>query len=702
MKRTKTLIWSIVTLIIVGALAAGGVWAYRNWPDIKAWITDITGPVKPDIKTERTVILESEDENKGTVGKLDAEKYKKDTIVKLEAFPKDGYTFSGFYDGETLLNQLTPYSYTVSKDVKIIARFFKATVVTEEKRIYADFEISQNTIKKYIGSAEVVNIPASYSIETEPATDTATNFNNLLKQSSSWTGEVTITDASGNKIFSGQASSLNFSSGDAMEKFISATYPLTINYSKEIAIEGNDILIKNIGVEAFAANQNVKEIVVPEGIEYYYDRVFSNCPNLEKVNIPSSIKLIYAGNFKRCPKLLVTTNNSTYISENGTIYNKDKTWVLAVNPLATSYVFPASVDSLPEFNNNYIENIECQATQVQTFLEAYNCPNLKNIKINYVHTKEFLDHFSNLPALETFTVTVAQDWTEADLQAATGSSVRLITPTSEIDYDFSAIPEDAFFNIYEDGTAQLCRYGNFFPVETLVIPKSFSINILSEETYTLTDNDNPEFGELDPNSKFTLVATGQNGDELFRGGNFQAFDQTRLHWELPVTLNITYYELIPGTGYTVTSIGNDPYGLFEVEGCDEVKKIIIPNTITQIGTGCFRHLQALEEVVFETGNARLEQIGDESFADNLNLKTVHLPRYVGSIGLNVFSTYDEGQLTDIYFDDPYTWGMSETTIADNAFSLQGTVKHEIVVHVPANLVAAFQASAWNIFQIVGY
>ncbi len=44
-----------------------------------------------------------------------------------------------------------------------------------------------------------------------------------------------------------------------------------------------------VGKEAFAGNQTVKKIVVPEGVAELRDRAFADCPNLTEVRIPLSI-----------------------------------------------------------------------------------------------------------------------------------------------------------------------------------------------------------------------------------------------------------------------------------------------------------------------------------------------------------------------------------------------------------------------------
>ena len=64
---------------------------------------------------------------------------------------------------------------------------------------------------------------------------------------------------------------------------------------ENLIIEGN----KLIGIK----NKLIKEIAIPEGIEYIVDNVFIDYENLEKVTLPSSLKRIASETFENCGNL---------------------------------------------------------------------------------------------------------------------------------------------------------------------------------------------------------------------------------------------------------------------------------------------------------------------------------------------------------------------------------------------------------------
>lgn len=61
--------------------------------------------------------------------------------------------------------------------------------------------------------------------------------------------------------------------------------------------------IKQIGEYAFAENQKVTEVIIPEGIETIGRNVFYSCENLETVKIPDSVTVIGENAFIRCLSL---------------------------------------------------------------------------------------------------------------------------------------------------------------------------------------------------------------------------------------------------------------------------------------------------------------------------------------------------------------------------------------------------------------
>lgn len=121
------------------------------------------------------------------------------------------------------------------------------------------------------------------------------------------------------------------------------TVPLT-----KLTIPGN---VKTIGENAFANGVALKEIILEEGIETIgssaFDLAFSVTEEVSPVTIPASVTNIDGNVFSGCTQLQaidVAEGSGHYASEDGVLYNKDKT-TLIIYPAgkAGEAVIPASV-----------------------------------------------------------------------------------------------------------------------------------------------------------------------------------------------------------------------------------------------------------------------------------------------------------------------------------------------------------------------
>ena len=99
------------------------------------------------------------------------------------------------------------------------------------------------------------------------------------------------------------------------------------------ACEVNDLYIPNsvkeIGDYSFYGSTNVKgKIYLPEGLISMGSQSFSQCGISGEVNIPSSVTSIKSSSFfnaEYITKINVDSNNLNYSSQDGILYNKDKT-----------------------------------------------------------------------------------------------------------------------------------------------------------------------------------------------------------------------------------------------------------------------------------------------------------------------------------------------------------------------------------------
>jgi len=117
-----------------------------------------------------------------------------------------------------------------------------------------------------------------------------------------------------------------------------------------IPSEINGVPVKTIKDEAFQNCSGVTSVVIPDSVTTIGSAAFRGCTGLCDVTIPASVTSIQWRPFAYCSGLtsiVVETANRVYCSENGVLFNKNKTY-LAQFPggKAGSYAIPNSVTQL--------------------------------------------------------------------------------------------------------------------------------------------------------------------------------------------------------------------------------------------------------------------------------------------------------------------------------------------------------------------
>ncbi|WP_295156745.1 leucine-rich repeat domain-containing protein, partial [uncultured Ruminococcus sp.] len=89
--------------------------------------------------------------------------------------------------------------------------------------------------------------------------------------------------------------------------------------------------VTTISFNAFSGCSSLTDVTLPNGLTRICRDAFSVCGSLEKINIPASVTSIEKAAFANCIKLKsidVDEKNSNYSSDDGVLFNKDKTALL--------------------------------------------------------------------------------------------------------------------------------------------------------------------------------------------------------------------------------------------------------------------------------------------------------------------------------------------------------------------------------------
>ena len=215
-----------------------------------------------------------------------------------------------------------------------------------------------------------------------------------------------------------------------------ATIPATVSYESE------NYTVTSIASEAFSQNETITEITISEGITSIGDNTFSQCYALTAVNIPASLTNIGDWVFDACTALTqinVASGNTAYCSENGILFNKDKTTLICypAGKQETDYTIPSSVTVI---GKNAFSNCAAITTLTipagVTIIEDYAfyfCTALAEMTVLATVPPTITDEGvfycvdNNIPvyvpAASLAAYQAAEVWKEFNLQAISGSAV---------------------------------------------------------------------------------------------------------------------------------------------------------------------------------------------------------------------------------------------------------------------------------------
>ena len=115
--------------------------------------------------------------------------------------------------------------------------------------------------------------------------------------------------------------------------------------------------LRTIGDQAFWSANMLREVVFPDGLETIGAGVFTNC-SLDSVYIPASVSSIDDTAFGSCGKFIVASDNLSYKSENGVLFDKNGTTLIRYpDDATTSYTIPNSVVIIGDFAFAYTTNL---------------------------------------------------------------------------------------------------------------------------------------------------------------------------------------------------------------------------------------------------------------------------------------------------------------------------------------------------------
>ena len=196
----------------------------------------------------------------------------------------------------------------------------------------------------------------------------------------------------------------------------SYTIPKTVTAIAEYAFYGLEKLetvntsnVKKIGDYAFAYS-SIKEVVCGNAVETMGEGAFAGCENMKTLKVPAGVIKIGSEAFSDKCDVTIDENNKKYISENGVLFNKDKTTLIrySANNTADTYTIPSTVTKISNFafcSNDYLVNITFPENLKTIGDCAFNgCDNLKSVSLSKNITSIGDTAFGSCDSLKKLTI----------------------------------------------------------------------------------------------------------------------------------------------------------------------------------------------------------------------------------------------------------------------------------------------------------
>ncbi len=376
----------------------------------------------------------------------------------------------------------------------------------------------------------------------------------------------------------------------------------------------NSIIIENgvtsIGNQAFRSFTNLAKVTIPSSVKSIGYLAFAYCPSLKSITIPSGVETIDARAFFYCPilsEINVDKSSSAYASENGVLFNKNKTELLTypMGKHGASYTIPNGVASIGGSAFSYCDSLTSvsipnSVTSVGNYA-FYECRNLKSVTIPNSVTSIGDEAFEDCESLTS--VAIPDGVTSiGDRAFSTCRGLTSVTiPDSIVSIDYCAF----------DGCNKLSTVNYGGTVERW---KSIdNISFLQNSTIHCTDGTLYPHGTCGENVTWKL---DENGTLTISGkGDMKNYKMESNYAPWKNRDGMIKSAVIEDG---VASVGN--YAFF---GCRNLTSVKVPDSIDSIGDHAFDEADSLSDVYYSGTMAQWEKIDIRSSNGNLKKATIH-------------------------------------------------------------------------------
>ncbi len=382
--------------------------------------------------------------------------------------------------------------------------------------------------------------------------------------------------------------------------------------------------VTSIGQYAFYDCDSLTSITIPDSVTSIGYSAFSNCRSLTSITIPDSVTSIGSSAFSNCSSLTsitVAENNANYSSQDGILYNKEKTEFILI-PLAISgAAIPDSVTSIDygAFRNcSSLTSITIPDSVTSIGKYAFsNCDSLTSITIpdsvTSIGDEAFYKCYSLVEVINNSSLNItAGSW---DNGCVGYYAKQVITDEA----DSNVIEQDGYIFYNDNGSYYLLGYKG--TATELILPDT--VNGKTYEIYKYAFEDC---------SSLTSVTIGSGVTEI----GAYAFSGCNSLEEMTIpfvgatkdgTDNTDFGYLFGGSNYNVpaslkmVTITGGEIKSFAFKNCDSLTSVTIGNGVTSIGNDVFYPCDSLTSVTIGNG---VTSIGRYAFLNCSSLTDVYI------------------------------------------------------------------------------